>query len=235
MYMESKWAALKPETIRLRKEGNSVRDIETKLGIPRSTLSGWLREVALTKVQRAALTMRWRKALTAARVEAVRWHNNEKAKRLQEAERVAKEILGQLSNDLPTLELALAMLYLGEGAKKSLQTTLASSDPRIAKFFIQSLRRLYSIPIVDIKCYLHLRVDQDPIALTRFWMRELGLKSSNFGKALMDKRTIKSPTYPHYKGVCAISCGRVAVQRRLMYIANGFCDRVAETSKNARA
>jgi hypothetical protein len=133
-------------------------------------------------------------------------------------------VLKRIPKDLSVLELALAFLYLGEGAKTGTQTALGSSDPRIAKFFVRCLRKIYNVPLESIRCYLHLRADQNPEELVRFWAHELDLSPMNFGKASIDKRTVGRPTYPHYKGVCSIGCGKVEIQRRLLYIANGFCD-----------
>lgn len=226
--MISRWAHLKDDALQLRKRGRSIKEIRSKLGVPLSTLSGWVRNVSLSAGQRKRLHKRWREGLVAARVAAVKWHNAQKAVRMEEAKRAAMTVLNEIPKSAWAVELALAMLYLGEGSKTNGQTTLASSDSRIARFFIQSVRRLYNVLPTDIKCHLHLRADQDPKRLTRYWARELGLRTSNFGKPLIDKRTIKSTTYPRYKGVCAIRCGRVAIQRRLMYIANGFCDTLAE-------
>lgn len=232
--MHSRWISLKAEAVAMRKRGRSIKEIEMKLGIRRSTLSGWFRNVSLTKKQSSALQRRWEKGLVSARIEAVKWHNAQKAIRLQEAARAGEETLKRITYDSQTLELALAMLYLGEGSKTNDQTSLGSSDPRIARFFINAIHRLYGTPLRDIRCYLHLRADQNPQKLVRYWSRELGLSARNFGKSLMDKRTVKSPTYPRYKGVCAISCGRVAIQRRLMYIANGYCEKLAAAQKKKR-
>ena len=46
--MRSKWFELKPDAIKLRKKGLSIREIELRLGIPRSTLSGWLKDIKLS-------------------------------------------------------------------------------------------------------------------------------------------------------------------------------------------
>ena len=212
----------------LRREGNSIGDIEHMLGIPRSTLSGWFRSVPLTKKQHAELKRRAEKGLVKARLGAVRWHNAQKNNRLEEAAKTGSGVLKLISNDEATLELALAFLYLGEGGKTSGATSLGSSDPRIARFFIRSLQKIYAVPAESIKCYLHLRADQDPEKMKRYWSHELGLPLLNFGKASIDKRTVGRPTYPHYKGVCLMCCGKVEIQRRLMYIANGFCDTVSQ-------
>lgn len=227
--MISRWANQKPAAITLRRKGNSIGSIETMLGIPRSTLSGWFRSVSLTKKQQAKLKQQSSQGLAKARVAAVRWHNAQKNNRLEKAAQMGAETLKRLSNDEATLELALAFLYLGEGSKTHDGTSLGSSDPRIAKFFVRGVQKIYGVPIENIKCYLHLRADQDVEKMKRYWSQALKLPRANFGKASIDKRTEGRPTYTHYKGVCLIECGRVDIQRRLMYIANGFCEKITET------
>lgn len=49
--MRSKWYEIKPEAIRLRKKGNSLKDIREILSIPLPTLSGWFKDIKLTKRQ----------------------------------------------------------------------------------------------------------------------------------------------------------------------------------------
>lgn len=230
--MISRWANLKQKAIALRREGHSIGSIESILGIPRSTLSGWFRSVPLTKKQQIELKRRAEQGLARARVEAVRWHNAQKSARLKKAAQTGAGVLKQIPNDVAILELALAFLYLGEGSKRNPATSLGSSDSRIAKFFIQCLKKIYGVPEEKIKCYLHLRADQNPKAMKRYWSRKLKLPLSNFGKPSLDKRTAGKATYSHYKGVCLIECGRVDIQRRLMYIANGFCDTVSRAHAN---
>lgn len=230
--MISKWANQKSKAVALRHEGHSIGDVERILGIPRSTLSGWFRSVPLTKRQQDRLRRRAKEGLIRARAGAVRWHNAQKKDRLKKAAQMGEEVLKRIPRDATTLELALAFLYLGEGSKKRIGTALGSSETRIVKFFIRCLRQIYAVPVESIKCYLHLRADQDPKKMERYWSRKLSLSSTNFGKASIDKRTLGNPTYPHYKGVCLVECGRVDIQRRLMYIANGFCDIVSRTHAN---
>lgn len=75
---------MKDRAIALRKQGLSIGSIEKKLGINRSTLSGWFKTVELTLVQKKELHEQWQQGLVKARVEAAKWHNNEKRKRLKQ-------------------------------------------------------------------------------------------------------------------------------------------------------
>ena len=133
--MISKWFELKDKAIALRKGGKSIREIEETLGIPRSTLSGGLKNIKLSESQKKVLDSKWRKALDLSRKKAVAWHNKEKEKRLDFAKNDAACLLKTIDvNNRGILELALCMLYLGEGAK-SAKTSLGNSDPEILLFF----------------------------------------------------------------------------------------------------
>lgn len=209
----------------MRKNGASIRNIENELGIPRSTLSGWLKTVPLSKKQKVTLDNNWREALVHARRKAVKWHNAQKAERLRKAKKSASEFLSKIK-DLETVQkTALTFLYLGEGSKTA-DTSMGSSNPLILQFFISSLTKLYEVPPESMKCELHLRADQNSKKMKTYWSKILGIPRQNFGKTSHDQRTAGKPTYPHYKGVCIVRCGRVAIQRELMYIAEGFCKSV---------
>lgn len=227
--MKSKWYELKGEAIKLRKRGVSIGRIEHRLGIPRSTLSGWLRNIELSQKQKEWLAQNWKNALVKARKRAVLWHNTQKEKRLLAAKEEALETLEYIEvNDARILELALALLYLGEGSKKTDDTALGSSNPLILKFFLAILTKVYNLDIRSIRCELSLRADQDPQKMKRFWARQLKLPMSCFKRTSIDKRTVGSKTYSHYKGVCNIRCGNVAIQRKLINIGNLFCQKVIE-------
>jgi len=171
--MRSKFEKLKERAVGMRKRGASLRDVAKRLGIPKSTLNYWFRDVQLSDFHRQRLRKRHEMALTKARVEAVKWHNAQKAARLRMAAIQAAETIAKidLTNDA-TAELALALLYLGEGAEKS-STALGNSDPRIVRFFVTLLQRLYGVPLSSIRCDLHLRADQDPEQMIRFWSSTL--------------------------------------------------------------
>lgn len=229
--MISSYVHIKVRALKMRKAGTSLRSIEAKLGVPRSTLSGWLKDVQLSREQREALHKRWLGALKLARLEAARWHNAQKASRLERAQQSAQEIVTRLPRIPEVTELALALLYLGEGNKTNTQTAMGNSDPEILVFFVFCLRELYCVPEQKIKCELHLRADQDPKKLVRYWSKVLDLPRSNFMSISIDKRTLGKPTYTDYKGVCLVRCGRVDIQRKLVYIAREFCSQAPERAR----
>lgn len=227
--MKSKWYELKEKAVRFRKKGISIVKVESLLGIPRSTLSGWFKDIKLSEKQKNRLLMNRRDALAKARKKAVLWHNAQKQKRLLEAKIAAEETLKNINiKDDTFFELALAFLYLGEGSKKKIETSIGSSDPRILKIFLAGLVNIYKIDINKIKCELYLRADQNPDKIKHYWSRILNLPINNFKHISIDKRTKGTKTYPFYKGVCNLKCGNVAIQRKLVSLANLYCDKITK-------
>ena len=57
--MKSQWYKFKDEAIKLRRDGASLRDVEKRLKIPRSTLSYWFKDVDVTARQKEKLFKNW--------------------------------------------------------------------------------------------------------------------------------------------------------------------------------
>jgi hypothetical protein len=189
--MKSKWSGIKEEAARLRKSGKSLNYIGDQFGIPKATLSGWFRGIKLTDEQKAKIREVWIEKIKASRGNAIKWHNKQKEIRLRIASNEASAILDRIdTNSKPILELVLAMLYLGEGSKKHGETSLGSSDPAIARFFIYAVHNCFDIPIERFRCGLNLRADQDPVEMKKYWASQLELPLENIMSASLDKRTL---------------------------------------------
>lgn len=225
--MKPQWFETKEQAIALRKQGISITEIEALLQIPRSTLSGWFKTIELTEVQQLRLRQNSELALVKARVKASAWHRSQKALRLQRAKEEAEAILKEIPLNDSIIELAAAMLYLGEGAKNN-TTAISNSNPLILKFFIAVLTKIYDLELNQIRCELHLRADQNADAIKEYWSKELGMPLNSFRSVVFDQRTAGRPTYPTYKGVCVVNCGNIAIQRKLIYLYNQFCQRVID-------
>jgi hypothetical protein len=227
--MKSRWFHLKERAIKIRRRGVSIGQVEKKLGIPRSTLSGWFKNVHLSKKQVTFLQNKWKQSLVVARKKAVIWHNKEKEIRIKRAKEEALKTLGNIDFfEKNILELALAMLYMGEGFKKHSVTGIGNSDPLILKFFISVVKQIYNLTEKDFSCDLHLRADQNKEKMISFWSKELALSKDRFKSISFDSRTKGRPTYEHYKGVCVVRCSNVAIQRKLVYLSKEFCERVVK-------
>lgn len=232
--MQSKWFKEKDKATILRKRGNSLGFIANKFKIPKSTLSGWFKGLEISESGKLRIYKNWRLRLVSTRKGAVKWHNTQKTNRLKDAKEKAMASLVNLkSADIHLIELALAMLYLGEGGKKEGGTLIGNADPLILRFFIVVLVNVYGVPIEKIKADLHLRADQNAVQLKRYWSKTLGLPIKNFIGTFFDKRTEGRPTYPGYKGVCLIRCGHSQIQRKLISMSRLYCEKIIKNCEGA--
>jgi len=189
------------ETARkLRAEGKSYSEIKQTLSISKSTLSGWLQDMPLSKEQ-----IRQLRDLNPKRIESFRTTMEQKRqKRLQEvSERVKKEI-GAISER----ELFIGGLYLywGEGLKASRGTIgIANTDPAVIKTFIEWLR-LLKIPKEKMSVKLHLYTDMDIDSETKYWSSLLSIPKNKFRKPYVKVSRLSGLTYKngHGHGTCNV-------------------------------
>ena len=224
--VKSKWFEYKDEVRELRRKGVSMTVIERQYGIPRSTLSGWFKDIHLNETDRTKLMKNSQDGWLLARKNAVTAHRAMKQKRLDDANKHASAALDKLPLTAEILDLAFAMLYLGEGAKNN-TTSIANSNPMVLRFVLSVLYTNYSVQPHQIRCDLHLRADQHGDTLKQYWANELKLPLSCFKYIAYDKRSKGKPTFDHYKGVCVISCHQIAIQRKLISLYNQFCTKVS--------
>src|SRR3989339_669286 len=203
----------------LRRRGKSYRDIEKSLGVRKSTLSGWLKNVKLSDRQIEKLHKKWLGALVSARAKAVLWHNQQSEGSRKAIKKDVEDFFSDIKIDQKMGELILAMFYLAEGGKTENSFMIANSNPKILKGILTLYRNLYKLDESKFSCSLHLRNDQKEKDLKRFWSEILEIPEAKFTKTQFDKRTIKK-TYDHYKGVCVVNYFDMALQRRIMYIGD---------------
>lgn len=157
--------------------------IHERLGVPKSTLSGWLRNIPYTPNNTVLERIkRGQGAYGIARQKArVIEISQFKEKGIQE--------IGSLSKrDLWMVGLGL---WIGEGSKTIEQIRLVNSDPRVIRLFVHWLREICKLEDENITVAMHLYPDSDPLASMRYWMRITSLPSGQFRKTQIDRRLDK--------------------------------------------
>jgi len=223
-------ARTRQKIVTLRTKGYTYTEICEALGqhIPKGSLSFICRDVVLGAQQQERITQIKRDNLVMSREKAVVTNKRILAEKIA-GYRAANQDIHPLLGDRRARLIALAMLYLGEGAKwrgrRGLM--LGSSDPRIIQLYIGLLRDCYDIHLDQLKGRIQHRADQDPDALLDFWSNISGIRKSNFYPCYIDKRTIgQISRHPDYKGVCAVTCAGTHVQLELEQITDIICGAV---------
>jgi hypothetical protein len=123
----------------LRAEGHTLADIAAGLGVSKSSVSLWVRDVPFTPSPRNYGPQRRRQPLRERRLRQVEESNREGTARL-----------GELSDQ--AFLAAGAALYAGEGSKSDGEVNFANSDPDMVRFFCAWLRRFFEIDEERYEC-----------------------------------------------------------------------------------
>ncbi|MFH1200851.1 MAG: helix-turn-helix domain-containing protein [bacterium] len=190
----------KQKALAMRRKGMSYSQIKGKLGVSKSTLSGWLYNMPLSKKR-----IRELQADNPIRIE--RYRNTMRAKK----ETRLKEVYRKISKDIGNfskrdLFLAGLFLYWGEGTKaQNSSVVLTNTNPSMLKFFIKWLE-LFNIKRTDLKIKLHLYSDMSIKKSLDFWSKELRIPISQFRKPYIKKTQLKSISYKNGfgKGTCCV-------------------------------
>jgi hypothetical protein len=223
---------LKAESLR-REKGLSYREISALTGINKSTLSNWLRDISLLPEQEARLQDRLQKnrAGFAARSLPINRARHQQAR--LGAYQAGVSVIASLPHNTAVYELALAMLYLGEGSKSGGRVQMANADAAILRYFLQSLHNLYQIDAKRLGYRLNLvpaaqKIEAD---LVRWWARELQISPGDFDKTQYDNRSRATQLTGTYHGICTITYADTFLQQRLIGLAQSYTSATSTVSR----
>lgn len=213
---------IKQKAMILRKKGYTYLEINKALDneIPKSTLSGWCKNIILTNEQKNRIKAINLSKLLIAQQKSVLSKRSKRNKYLELLKSKNLFLLKEIDRNI--LKIILSILYICEGAKwKSHRGIMfGNSDPDMIRFFIFLLINCYHVNKNSIRCRVSYRADQDIKVLERFWSRATGIPLIHFFKTKPDPRTIgKITKKSNYKGVCVVTCKGTDIQLELETIA----------------
>lgn len=172
------------EARRLRaEEGRSVKEIAGILGVSRSSVSLWVRDVPLTPGQIEALRQRDPRFNAAA--------NGSAANRARARERrLAYQAVGRRQGRNADLIYGMGcMLFWAEGSRDRGVAAFTNSDPEMARFFIRFLRRGFDVPAEKVRVSCHLFADHlaGQRAIEQFWLDTLELPRTCLRKTVVNR------------------------------------------------
>lgn len=154
----------------LRAAGKMLREIADELGVSKSSVSVWVRDVEFTPRPRQRPMFLRPNILHLRRLAEIDDMNS-----------WGLEQIGTLSDE--AFLVAGAALYAGEGSKTEGSVRFANSDPAMTRFFAAWFRRFFTVDErrLRVRVYLHEGLDLD--AAEEHWSRVTGVPRSQFGKA----------------------------------------------------
>jgi hypothetical protein len=188
----------------LRRTGLPLAQIATRLGVSKSSVSLWVREVEFIPLPRPPRGRR-------------RDPNALQRRKRAEIDRLVGEgraRIGRLSER--EFLVAGVALYAGEGAKRDGAVKFANSDPRMIAFYCAWLRRFFEIDEKRLRVRLYLHAGLDLGASVAYWSELTSIPPSQFQKPY---RAVPDPSIRHTKhvhGCVSIDYSCSATHRSIM-------------------
>lgn len=200
---------LREKAVAMRKQGYSYGDIRESLGVPKSTLSNWVKDIALDEEHASALRRRNQSGV-------FRRAESRKATTRLQRERIRAEAEAEIG-ELTERDLFIAgvVAYWAEGVKakpwydKS-RVEFINSDAAMVTLFLRWLE-LLGIPKQDLSFRIHIHESADIVLAHEFWSGIVEVPSAKFEKPVLKRhkpKTIRKNVDDFYVG-----CLRIRVRR----------------------
>jgi len=164
----------------LRAQGCSIKEIERSLGVARSSVSRWVRDVELGGNERAALATR----VTEGRLRAA-----EQKAAAARIVRAGYQEEGRRRARTPNNSYeAGCMLYWAEGEKGRWSVAVGNSDVELLRYFADFLRRHFGVCNEAMRLHCHLFADhaERQREIEEHWLTELGLPDTCLKKTVLN-------------------------------------------------
>lgn len=202
-------ASVRVRAMEMRREGRSYREITESLSVPKSTLSTWLKDVALTGEQRRLLR---EQTPDAGRRRSIA----RRARRIAETERIlsdARAAIGPITDR--ELFLAGIVAYWAEGAKskpwrRDERVTFINSDPSMIRIFLAWVRRL-GFTNDDLIFRVSIHEDADIEGAERSWAELVGVPAKRFERTTLKRHNPSSSRRNRGEGY--VGCLTIVVRR----------------------
>jgi hypothetical protein len=187
----------------LRAQNRTLADIAKRLGVSKSSVSLWVRDVPFTPSPRRHGPHR-------------RPHPAHEAKlrQIEELNRSGVDRIGTLSDE--AFFVAGIALYAGEGSKTDGEVRFSNSDPRMIRYFCVWFRRFFDVDETRLRGRVYLHQGLDLRATEEFWSTLTNIPTDQFHKPY---RAVPDPSIrrnKHEHGCFSVAYGCSRTHREVM-------------------
>jgi hypothetical protein len=195
----------------LRRTGLPLAEIAQRVGVSKSSVSLWVRDVEFEAPVVRSNRGRRRGP------NALQRRKQGEIDRLLEEGRVR---VGRLSER--EFLVAGVALYAGEGTKRDGPVRFANSDPRMIVLFCHWLRRFFEIDESRLRVRLYLHEGLDLAAAIAYWSALTGIPPSQFGKPYRAVPDASIRHAKHVHGCVTVSYSCCATHRSVMGLVSAL-------------
>ena len=187
----------------LRAQNRTLADIAQTLGVSKSSVSLWVRDVPFTPTLRLRGPHRHPHPAHEA-----------KLRQIEELYHSGLERIGALSEE--ALFVAGVALYAGEGSKTDGEVRFSNSDPAMVRLFCAWFRRFFDVDDRRLRGRLYLHQGLDLAATEAFWSALANILTDQFHKPY---RAVPDPSIrrnKHEHGCFSVGYGCSRTHREVM-------------------
>lgn len=181
----------------MRSSGESVRDIAGKLGISKSTVSLWVRDIILSIEQLETLQNRKLVGGELGRLRSALIQKHNRLKLIKDSAEEGIRVVNKLSyRELLVSGLAL---YWAEGSKKTREVGFCNSDPNLILFMLGWLGKIFNIPTSELALTVGInQIHKDREEIVKlYWSDLTKIPISQFRKTSF-KKVINKKVYSNF-------------------------------------
>jgi|SRR3989338_71860 len=208
---------------KLREMGLSISTIAKRVGVSKSSVSLWCRNITLTNGQKEKLLANMVKGGHAGRMIGADINRQRKLRLLEAYKEDGLKTVDRLSNR--DLLVAGTCLYWAEGSKTDNRLIFVNSDPKMILLACRYMREILGIKKDLIRITIQInRIHEGRIGeVQNFWSKLLGLPLNQFGKPYYIN-ILPKKVYSNYNEYYGIARLRVLKSSRLQYKVLGLIE-----------
>lgn len=181
---------LRGKAISFRKQGHTLTEVASHLGISKSTAALYCKEVTLSAVALLRIDKKVGDGRMKGRLIGARMNREMREERVREAQQWAEQLVGALS--LRDVLFVGIGLYWGEGAKAR-KLNFTNSDPVILMFMKQWFQVVFKVPSEDflVRIYINESHRDRYAKVKRFWIRTLKIRPDQLYEPTFIERPLR--------------------------------------------
>lgn len=205
----------------LRRAGLSVKEIQKRLKVSRSSVSLWVRDIRLTEKQLRKLYLNKRTGGLKGSIIAA-------MNKIKKREKLTKLLKKEGIKDVGKLSkrdkfIAGIAMYFAEGNKGDGSVSFSNTDPLAIKFMIHWLRKFCQVPQNKFRAYLYIHDNLSEKKAKKFWSNLTKIPLSQFRKSYIVKNNPRRlRKIRHINGVLKITVSNVILHRKIMGWISGI-------------
>ena len=209
----------------LRRTGHSYPQIQKLIDVPKSTLSGWCRDVALTEKQALRLFNNKLRGAAKGRIIGAKRQQARRLAEIKEQKLLGEKEIGKISQR--DRFLTGIALYSAEGTKADKSCSFANSDPKLIKFMTAWFREFCEVPESRLRGAIWIHDNLDTQNAMEYWSNVTGIPRPQFYKTYIAKNradSVKIRKNIHKYGVFSVRFSDAKIHRRIMGWISGLLD-----------